>query len=264
MIIKKLRIMALVLGVAATGFSTAATLSPGNYTMTIRETPEIISGSGVADVGCDSIGICANSSYTTGAFPGTSSHLMLDNGTAVAGHGGIGSNGNAGVIDFSVNSAGVLSFSNISIDAILGTFLGVFAQHSNPFSWTGTIDSTGNMSFIPTGRQVAVSSIPALSGDWNIDDFNNPGSTDWVSFTTGTMTGSQGDITGQVLDGAGHAVFVSTGAFGSNFGTAEGVSYYEVWSVDISPSAVPVPAAIWLFVSGLVGLIGMVRQRTPS
>ena len=264
MIINKYRLIVLVLGLAVTGFSTAATLSPGNYTMTIRETPEFIPGSGAADVSCDSVGVCANSSYTTGAFPGASSHLMLDNGTAVAGHGGIGSNGNAGVIDFSVNSSGVLSFSNVSIDAILGTFLGVFAQHSDPFSWAGTIDSSGNMSFIPTGRQVAVSAIPALSGDWNIDDFNNPGSTDWVSFTTGTMAGLQGDITGQALDGTGHAVFVSTGSFGSHFGTAAGVSYYEVWSVDISPAAVPVPAAIWLFVSGLVGLIGVVRQRTPS
>ena len=29
----------------------------------------------------------------------------------------------------------------------------------------------------------------------------------------------------------------------------------------ITPSAVPVPAAVWLFGSGLLGLIGVVRRK---
>ena len=35
----------------------------------------------------------------------------------------------------------------------------------------------------------------------------------------------------------------------------------EAWFVDLSPSAVPVPAAAWLFGSGLLGLIGMARRK---
>jgi ABC-type uncharacterized transport system permease subunit len=41
--------------------------------------------------------------------------------------------------------------------------------------------------------------------------------------------------------------------------------YAGVWSLStdgmLSYSAVPVPAAVWLFGSGLVGLIGVARRR---
>jgi hypothetical protein len=40
-------------------------------------------------------------------------------------------------------------------------------------------------------------------------------------------------------------------------GTMDGVPL----SLSITPSAVPVPAAVWLFGSGLVGLIGVTRRR---
>ncbi|MDT8283315.1 MAG: VPLPA-CTERM sorting domain-containing protein [Gammaproteobacteria bacterium] len=32
-------------------------------------------------------------------------------------------------------------------------------------------------------------------------------------------------------------------------------------SLSITPSAVPVPAAVWLFGSGLLGLVGVARRR---
>ena len=36
---------------------------------------------------------------------------------------------------------------------------------------------------------------------------------------------------------------------------------WAVWSNASSPSAVPVPAAVWLFGSGLIGLIGVARRK---
>ena len=37
--------------------------------------------------------------------------------------------------------------------------------------------------------------------------------------------------------------------------------YYEAWQFDLTTSPVPVPAAVWLFGSGLLGLIGAARRR---
>jgi hypothetical protein len=44
------------------------------------------------------------------------------------------------------------------------------------------------------------------------------------------------------------------GKTGSNYAWA-------VHSGDVSASVVPVPAAVWLFGSGLLGLIGMARRK---
>ena len=39
---------------------------------------------------------------------------------------------------------------------------------------------------------------------------------------------------------------------------------FDVTSVHIEPSAIPVPAAVWLLGSGLVGLVGVARRRKQS
>ncbi len=52
-----------------------------------------------------------------------------------------------------------------------------------------------------------------------------------------------------------------TGFSQERFGNAGSMGGFAV-SLDISPvSAVPVPAAVWLFGSGLVGLVGMARRK---
>ncbi|MBU1193092.1 MAG: VPLPA-CTERM sorting domain-containing protein [Gammaproteobacteria bacterium] len=44
--------------------------------------------------------------------------------------------------------------------------------------------------------------------------------------------------------------------------SSESDYYYETWDFDLTTSpAVPVPAAAWLFVSGLAGLIGVAKRR---
>lgn len=52
--------------------------------------------------------------------------------------------------------------------------------------------------------------------------------------------------------------FQASGEFGPQFPETAGVG------VEIGPSAIPVPAAVWLFGSGLLGLIGMARRRTTA
>jgi len=60
---------------------------------------------------------------------------------------------------------------------------------------------------------------------------------------------TQGDI---VLSDNGFDLFIDyTGGDGN-----------DIVLTTIMPSAVPVPAAVWLFGSGLIGLVGVARRKT--
>jgi len=60
-------------------------------------------------------------------------------------------------------------------------------------------------------------------------------------------------------------ILVKSGRYGSDLGGFYGAQYFEIWNVgfvktgDLAP--VPIPAAAWLFGSGLLGLIGISRRR---
>lgn len=41
-----------------------------------------------------------------------------------------------------------------------------------------------------------------------------------------------------------------------------GVGYDEEWQLNLQISDVPIPAAVWLFASGLLGLVGMARRKS--
>jgi hypothetical protein len=53
-------------------------------------------------------------------------------------------------------------------------------------------------------------------------------------------------------------------AYGETYGNVSGVAHStsSVWFDNVNVSAVPVPAAAWLFGTGLVGLIGVARRKT--
>jgi len=175
-----------------------------------------------------------------------------------------------------VDINGDFTITSFSVDAIANTAAGTFVQYAPDTSgMTGSIDAAGNIIFTPTGR-IANTSAPSITGnpfntpnyDFGADGVPSaddiPGA--WASFTTGTLVGPNlaGSITGQALDAAGHAVLVSTDTYGvgPNWGTFDQGTYYEVWSVDITPATViPVPAAVWLFGSGLLGLVGVARRK---
>ena len=68
------------------------------------------------------------------------------------------------------------------------------------------------------------------------------------------------------LDGFGLLGFdylASTSEYFSSYltGFDDGDSLYGEWQTTVAISPVPVPAALWLFGSGLIGLIGISRRR---
>ena len=145
-----------------------------------------------------------------------------------------------------------------------------------PEMMTGSVSASGDMTFIPASR-MAISSFFAGSigvQPWNFDNSSAVAapSNDWEPLTTGTSTnqvlGSSSVITltGSPLtpDGSGgwDARLVTAGNMGDDWLFFSGTQYTEIWDVHISEvSAVPIPAAVWLFGSGLIGLVGVARRK---
>ena len=264
---KTLLATGVLLALGTTGSANAAftALADGNYQM-------VITG------GCFDFGNCQASGK------GALSDNTTPNQATAAAFGspagsGITNDGFMGVIDFTL-TGGSMSVTSFSQDAYQGTSGGTFYLRStNLGTMGGSIDGSGNMTFDPTGRQGLAASFAGSLGEqeWNRDNsVSSPGSGNYDQWTTGTSTNrSQGfsgpfTLTGSALQDAGAGVWtgtlVSAGIIGSAWGDFDGTQYSEVFNVNVTAasSPVPVPAAVWLFGSGLMGLVGVARRRKQA
>ena len=210
---------------------------------------------------CFTFGNCVGNAAA--AFVDNNNDAMSTAGSAIMGDGLAGvinvttASDGAGGVNFSVNS--------FNMDTYIGTAGGFFGTWADDTSaMTGSVDASGNISFDPTGRmgiaQFFVGSLGAQP--WNT------GST----FTSGNQVNAVANLTGSALANDGSATIVSASSVGAAWGFFVGTPYTEIFSLDFSnativeggPAAVPVPAAVWLFGSGLVGLAGVARRRKAA
>lgn len=258
--------------VAALGLSTAADaaftgIADGSYTMTITS-------------GCFEFGNCQNAADGTNAMVDNTTQNQADTSgliTTTYGSGIVG-DGLMGVMDFTM-TAGVMSVTSYSQDSYLATAGGTFYLRStNLGTMGGTIDASGNVSFDPTGRQGLAAGYLSTLGEqaWNFDNNTVGGATDSPNTTNLLVTGTSSNnpqglapgfsVTGTALQDAGAGswtgTLVSAGNIGSAWGGFADQQFSEVFNVTITSAAVvPVPAAAWLFGSGLIGLVGVARRR---
>ena len=212
---------------------------------------------------------------------GASPAFMTDNQITFNGTTyGVGGDGHAGVITFQTDGTGEnLVVTSFQIDPILGTAGGAFFQYANDLSMmSGTVDSAGNMTLDLTGRMGLaeffsdpVSSLGAQP--WNIGS----GTSSYEQFTSGQACNNTvaNCLTGSAVTPSGipnefKVTLVSAGEIGAAWGFFDGTPYSEVWDSQNTITllgtvpAVPIPASIWLFASGLIGLIGFAKRKQTT
>jgi len=269
---KTLLASSVLLALGATGSAYAAFTAPtaGMYTMEITG-------------GCFEFGDCVT--LATGALQDATTAAQA----SFAGFGsGIVGDGLMGVMNFTMDATGDFQVTSYSQDSYLNTTGGTFYLqdqdggdgNSNGALMTGNIClGCGNMTFDPTGRDGIAGKFAGTLGlqPWNIDNASdNQGTGLWETFTTLTSSNrTQGftggfTLTGSALQDAGNAIWTGTLVSAGNIGTAWGdfdqTQYSEVWDIRIvgTPSQIPVPAAVWLFGSGLLGLVGVARRKKSA
>jgi hypothetical protein len=118
-----------------------------------------------------------------------------------------------------------------------------------------------DQSYLGSSLGVDIGDVVGIAGPNGIGDHT---ATNTTTNGTLTLTGSSNFILG-LNDGNGwiaDSAVVSLGAnaYSVTFGT--GANVIEV-DVQIVP-AIPVPAAVWLFGSGLIGLVGVARRKARA
>ena len=283
--------MVAAIGVSALALPTTASavLSDGSWALTIVPTATQTTYYGGTSFKFGKDGNW-QSSFSFGGTPSPSSQGMTDNGSITNGTGSsIGGDGFAGIIDLSV-SGGAISVPGES--GMSGTVAG---DGSMTFDPTGRLGTVGDF---PVLIDLAWN-IDDAQGNCDTNGCTSTGNTAYQTFSTGAVTGPAGTINGSVLTNAGDldgdlvddftGVLISAGQVGSSWGGFFGAAYYEVWKVNIlsgttasgfnvdtiagtaggdfaqyTASAIPVPAAVWLFGSGLLGLVGVARRKNKA
>lgn len=244
------------------GTAEAGLLTPGD-TYDIRVVPGSTGG-----ISCFNFGNCDS----TGG-----SSKVTDNDLTALGYGSGILDGWSAVISIKADATGDgFSVNSFNQDAYIGTAQGTFALFADDISnMSGTLDVFGNMTFDATGRMGIGTFTGAAIGTqpWNLDTAaagDGTGTQD--IWTTGTQTANAAfgnsvfSLTGIPVTGNDDAGFsgqlIAAGNMGADWFGFEGTQYSERYELDIiNTSVVPIPAAMWLFGSGLLVLTGISRRK---
>ena len=173
-------------------------------------------------------------------------------GSLILGNMGFNWSGNSGIpLSIVLDAAGLFgvlqggnptaapSVSNISVTQ---TIAGV-----------GAIPATENVGFGMTGYLIPIGASPVVTTTFNTTNIGTP--------TLGSNPSGTLPLTD---DGIGGSPFQQAQPFNGFNGNFD-ITTMHVDAITVTPpSTVPVPAAVWLFGSGLVGLVGVARRRRSS
>ena len=277
--------------------ASAAIIADGSYNLVIQTTPTAyVTGIGNIYVyGNQTIGY--NSSFTFGATPSlqNGSKPMTDNGTGVTGSdgytrgSGIGGDGYAGIMEVVV-SGSTFSITGSSMAGTIDQTSGLMTL--TPTDRNGAISSPNTL-FNATWNDPAggTNNSALTSGTVNAILSDTNGNTSLGTVTGRPLTDLGSSVDGDLLNDFS-VTLIGGGQVGAAWGSFEGAAYFEVWKAQLLTNTtgasgfhvdtvfgtaggnfaqyeglqnpVPVPAAVWLFGSGLVGLVGVARRKKTS
>ena len=192
-------------------------------------------------LGVSTLSVEANTSGLTGTWSGTYLFSMYS-----AGGGPVGTSpppNQTWTWDFNPNSANS-TFGTVDIPNTTAFFGNVWTAHDVTFSDNGSsYGPAGGVNAINMLFDYQTSTNIQVTEDWDVQASGN------AVNDTATVTVNYGQIS------ASSPVFASFQPFFT--GTLTKIS-------DHSSSVVPVPAAVWLMGSGLMGLVGVARRRRKS
>lgn len=243
-----------------------------------------------------------NSSFTFGGvLPNAASQSMTDNSTTVASLGGpkgsgIGGDAWAGILGVTV-SGGTITVNGVP------TMSGTVNQTNNAITLnvTGRLGAVSGFPMLYDERwnvdncTFTTSGTCSNNGNTVYQSFSTGTATTVGSGGPATITGRAASAfaADQNADGKTDykAALVSGGQVGSDWGGFFGAGYLEVWSIRLLSTnssglqsgfnvdtiygtaggdfaqytnPIPVPAAVWLFGSGLLGLVGIARRKKSA
>ena len=137
-----------------------------------------------------------------------------------------------------------------------GTVAGENPQIDAPwlfFSNTGMHGSTSQVTLTADGSNGGTLDMSGWYVHWNGVQIDMSGG------ATATMSCSTANCDGGTYTASYAAIVPDDGT--TNFGN---VAYTLNLEGTITPSAIPVPAAVWLFGSGLLGLVGVARRKSAQ
>jgi hypothetical protein len=199
---------------------------------------------------------------------------FTDNGITVNGIGSaIGGDGIIGYMNFTVTGTGnTFDLTSFNMDTYTYTAGGDFATRMVDTSNAGgSIDDSGNMILDLTGRTGIFYYFADSLGEnpWNTNKrYGSSEPATYYLLTTGTSsipiynTSLTGTPLSQTGVGTWAGTLVSAGRMSSDWGAIfDGTPYTEIFNITVTGTPVPIPAAVWLFGSGLLGLVGMARRK---
>ena len=150
--------------------------------------------------------------------------------------------------------AGGQVFDSAGLDALNGLIIGT-AQPTVPdigSLWTSNVVGV-------QGNHRTTSAITVIDG--STLDF-----TGWVMDIGGSdyAFGATQGIASYTFDGTNFTVDYSWDAFTHNGNAGLGPLEVTVYNLHLEGTVVPVPAAVWLFGSGLLGLVGIARRKKAA
>jgi hypothetical protein len=148
-------------------------------------------------------------------------------------------------------TSGDVNFLNINIDLSANTLVAMF-----------NVDDLGGMNnavILSSDYESSVAVFSSSTGDFAVDVKDVPPPSTGTTYDTMTLLGSDNFILGLSTDSGDN--WVADTGYTDKSGGFYDVHFANGDILQVDVQVVPVPPAVWLFGSGLIGLVGIARRK---